>query len=337
MKTNFGKTADGKEVSLYTLENDNVRIKVTDYGATLVAFEDKKTGKDVVLGYDDVQGYIDQQGSCIGASIGRTANRTGKGVFTLNGKEYHLAINNNGNSLHGGLVGFDKKVFDAEETEDAVTFTYVSPDMEEGYPGELHVKIRYSLLPDGFEITASGTCDQDTLFAYTNHSYFNLDESDTALDHIIQIPAEYYGLSDENGLMKEELAKVEGTPFDFRTPKKLGADIDSGHEQTQLGKGYDHYFDIAGTGMRRMATCEGKELTLTVESDFPGFHLYSANYLYNDTGKKGHIYPMRSGVCFEAEYYPNAINYDETFTKPIVKANETLTNHIRYHLTERNK
>lgn len=334
MKTYFGKTADGKEVSLYTLENDNIRISVTDYGATLVSFVHKHTGIDAVLGYDDVAGYANQDGSYLGASVGRTANRTGKGVFTLNGKTYHLAVNNNGNSLHGGLVGFDKRVFETEEHEQEVIFRRLSPDMEEGYPGNLEVEIRYALLPDGVEITASGTADQDTLFAYTNHSYFNLDESDNALDHVIEIPAERYGLSDENGMMREVLEPVEGTPFDFRKAKPLGQDIEADNEQLRLAAGYDHFYEIPGTGMRRMAVCRGKKLELTMESDFPGFHLYSANFLYGDIGKKGHIYPRRSAVCFEGEYYPNAINYGDAFIKPVVKAGTTLTNHICYHLNE---
>ncbi|MBR3363356.1 MAG: galactose mutarotase [Solobacterium sp.] len=334
MKKLFGTTAKGEDVYLHIIENDAVRIGVLDYGATLVLFEHKGTGTDAVLGYDDLAGYVNQQGSCIGASIGRTANRTGKGVFCLNGKTYHLAINNNGNSLHGGLEGFDKKVFTAEESEQEVIFRRLSPDMEEGYPGNLQVEICYTLLPDGFEITASGSADQDTLFAYTNHSYFNLTGKDSVLDHVIEIPSDYYGLSDENGMMKDQLAEVSGTPFDFRVPKPLGQDITSEHEQIVVANGYDHYYDIEGTGMRRMAVCRAGGLELTMESDFPGFHLYSGNFLYGDTGKKGHVYPPRSGVCFEAEYYPNAINYDSSFTKPIVRAGTVQTNHIRFHLNE---
>lgn len=334
MKEYFGTTAAQEEVSIYTLENDAVRIRVLDYGATLVSFEHKKTGIDAVLGYDDLAGYVNQQGSYLGASVGRTANRIGKGEFTLNGETFHLAVNNSGNSLHGGLVGFDKKVFETEEKENEIIFRRLSPDMEEGYPGNLQTEIRYTLLDDGFEITASGCSDRDTLFAYTNHSYFNLDESESALDHIIQIPAERYGLSDENGMMKDQLAAVEGTPFDFRTAKRLGEDIEADDEQIRLANGYDHFYEIAGSGMRTMAVCRGRVLQLTMESDFPGFHLYSANFLYGDTGKKGHVYPARSAVCFEAEYYPNAVNYDDSFIKPIVKAGTALTNHIRYHLKE---
>ena len=334
MKTYFGTTADGKEVSLYTLENDNVQITVSDYGATLVSFVDKKTGIDAVLGYDTLEGYVNQQGSYLGASVGRTANRIGKGEFTLNDKTYHLAVNNNGNSLHGGIVGFDKKVFDTEESENEIIFRTVSPDMEEGYPGTLNVEIRYTLLSDGFEITASGSCDQDTLFAYTNHSYFNLDGEGSALEHVIEIPADRYGLSDENGMMREQLAYVDDTPFDFRTAKPLGQDIGADDEQIRLANGYDHFYEIKGEGMRQMAVCRGKQLQLTMESDFPGFHLYSANFLYGDTGKKGQVYPPRSAVCFEAEYYPNAINYGPSFVKPIVRAGTALCNHIRYHLNE---
>ncbi len=330
MKKPFG-SKEGQAVSLYTIENEKIRITVTDYGAALVSFIEKESGIDVVHGFDTLEGYMYQDGACIGASIGRTANRTGKGILKINGKTYHLFINNNGNSHHGGREGFDKKVFQAEEYEDRVVFTRLSPDMEENYPGNLQVKISYVLLEDGVAIEVEGTSDQDTVFAYTNHSYFNLDGEGSVLDHEVKINAEKYGLTDENGMMIDRLEDVGGTPFDFREFKALGKEIDADNEQIRLGAGYDHYFAITGEGFREMAYCRGKKLQLTAASDMPGMHMYTANFLNGQKGKYGHVYQRRSAVCFEAEYYPNAVNYDD-FEKPYVRANETMKHRICYTL-----
>ena len=332
MKELFTAGRAEEKVYLYTLENENIRMSVTDYGAALVRFIEKKTGRDIVLGFDDAEGYIGQDGSCIGASIGRIANRIAKGTFTLNGKEYHIPINNNGNSNHGGLKGFDQKMFEAEEKEDRVIFHRIAPDGEEGFPGDLDVTIAYILLEDGIAVHTEGKAlDQDTVFAYTNHSYFNLDESDDAMTHEVLIPADRCAETDEAGLMKGNLVPVEGTVFDFRTWTKLSDHVDDDCEQIRLAAGYDHFFEIRGEGMRHMASCRGRDLELTVCSDFPGVHMYTANFLDHIPGKKGKIYNRRSAVCFEAEYYPNAINYDG-LEKPLIRAGETQKHTIEYHI-----
>ena len=195
MKSFFGKTTKGADTYLYTLENSNIKASVTDYGATLVSLIDKKTGIDVVLGFDSTEGYSSQD-AYIGASIGRVANRIGRGRFILNGTEYRVPVNNNGNSLHGGLEGFDKKVWQAEEKEDSVIFRYTSADGEEGYPGNLDVTVKYVLREDGIAIEVSGTPDQDTLFAFTNHSYFNVDGSDSVLNQELKIESTQFSLND---------------------------------------------------------------------------------------------------------------------------------------------
>ena len=334
MKTNFGQLKDGRNVYVYTLENENMILKVMDYGATLVSLINKETGIDVVEGFDSVEGYLDQT-SYIGASIGRTANRIAEGKFTLNGKTYTLPINNNGNCNHGGIEGFEKKVWAAIEEEDRIIFRYTSRDGEECYPGNLYVKVTYVLLEDGVSIQTEARSDADTLFAYTNHSYFNLEESEDAMNHEVLIHADQYGLSDANGLTLNVLENVEGTPFDFRTFKKLCKDIDADNEQLRYGKGYDHHYAILGEGMREMAVCRSGKLELHVCSDYPGMHLYSANWLENKTGKKGHKYPERSAVCFEAEYMPNAINYENVEPKPILRACEIQKHEIQYRLKVR--
>lgn len=330
MKKQFGEL-NGQEVFLYTIENENIRIAATDYGAALVSFVHKHSGIDVVLGFDNLDGYLDQT-SYIGASVGRTANRIEKGIFTLNGKTYHLPINNNGNCNHGGLVGFDKVIWKAEERDDSITFTYLSKDGEEGYPGNLLVKVTYRLLENGIEIKAEGTPDADTLFAYTNHSYFCM--GGNALEHEVQINSSVFALSDENGLALNEIVPVEGTPFDFRDFHTPGERINMDDVQLRYGNGYDHYYPIEGDGMRKFAVCKGRQLEMDVYSDQPGMHFYSANYLEGKKGKQDKIYDPRTALCFECAYMPNAVNYAGV-KQPIVKANETIVQTIRYELNEK--
>ena len=332
MKQHFGEL-NGQEVFLYTIENENIRMAVTDYGATLVSFVHKHSDTDVVLGFFNLDGYRDQT-SYIGASIGRTANRIEKGTFTLHGKTYHLPINNNGNCNHGGITGFDKVIWKAEEGSDFVSFTYTSKDGEEGYPGNLLVKVTYQLLDNGIEIKAEGTPDADTLFAYTNHSYFNLNGGGSALNHEVEIHSDVYALSDANGLALNEIVPVEGTPFDFRefhTPEER---IHMDDVQLKYGNGYDHYYPIEGEGMRLFALCKGKQLMMEVYSDQPGMHFYSANYLEGKTGKYNNVFDPRTALCFECAYMPNAINYDGV-KQPLVKAGETSVQTMRYVIEEK--
>ncbi|MGM9940730.1 MAG: aldose epimerase family protein [Bulleidia sp.] len=333
MKQSFGN-CQGKEVFLYTIENEKIRFSVTDYGASLVSLEYKPCSIDTVEGYDNVDDYM-RHDTYLGASIGRTANRIEKGIFTLNGITYHIPVNNNGNANHGGIHGFDKKIFDTQCSEHEIVFTYTSMDGEEGYPGTLHVKITYRLLESGIAIVSEGRAEQDTLFAYTNHSYFNLDESQDAMQHTLMIPSDRYALLDETCLTLNRTSPVSGTPFDFTTPKEIGQDIDCDDIQLTYGAGYDHHYPIAGKGMRKMAVLAGQKLTMTMSSDFPGFHLYTANWLNGAKGKKGHVYPRRSAVCLEAEYCPNAVNYADMEEKPVVRAGETLRHEIRYEFSEK--
>lgn len=330
MKRKFGMV-DGASVYLYTIANEKIEMSVTDYGACLVRFVDLESGKDIVLGFDDVSGYVDQT-SYIGASIGRTANRIAKGRFTLNGAVYTLPINNNGNCNHGGIKGFDKVIWKTEEYADRVVFTYVSKDGEEGYPGELHVKVTYRLLENGIEIQAEGTPDQDTLFAYTNHSYFDLSGNGNAMDQEVKIFSDWYMHSDADGLAVDESEDVSGTPFDFTSFHKPSERIMEEDEQLAFGHGYDHYYPIEGSGMRQFAVCQYGDLVMEVYADQPGMHFYSANWLENKTGKDGRKYPPRSALCFECAYMPNAVNYDDVKEKPIVRAGKTSVQTMRYVL-----
>ena len=330
-KTLFGKKLSGEDIYLYTLENEKFKVQVSDYGATLVALIDKESGKDIVQGYPTAEQY-QAEDTFLGASVGRTANRIGKGKFTLNGKEYTLFINNNGNCNHGGKEGFDKKMYAVSSTEDSITFSRVSPDGEEGYPGNLDYAITYRLSNQGLHIETTATTDQDTLFAYTNHAYFNLSESDSILDHTLVIPTDYYALLDETCLTQPEFQAVENTAFDFRQAKKIGKDINLDDIQLTYGKGYDHHFPIPNEGLRTMAILSDGKLELEMASDYPGFHLYTANWLNGASGKYGHHYPERSSVCLEAEYLPNGINYPSIEPKPIIHAGQTQKHRIDFLL-----
>lgn len=324
----FGRTDSGQDCHLYTIENETIRASVTDYGATLVSLVYKPQNIDAVEGFDDVSGYIHEV-PYMGAFIGRTCNRIGKGRFSLNGNTYQIPVNNNGNALHGGEQGFDKRIFAVKEEKNRLILTLVSPDGDQGYPGNLHLEAIYELLPDGLKFTYTGTSDQDTLLSVTNHSFFNLDQSGSVLSHEILLHASRFAHVDKDGLTLDETEDVKGTPFDFTEFKTIGRDINQDNEQLRNGTGYDHHFLADGEGFRVMAEYRTDKLEMTVASDLPGFHLYTANFLNNEAGKNGMIYPPRSAVCFETQYYPNAINY-ESQEKPILRKNQKCSHTTSY-------
>ena len=327
----FGQTQDNKTAHLYVLENEAIQLAVSDYGATLVNFIHKDSGIDIVLGYDDVNGYETHKGY-LGASIGRVANRIEDGEFSLNGIMYHLAQNDNGNHLHGGEIGFDKRIFQANAKEDCVHFYYLSPAGEEGYPGDLEVEIIYELLEDGVRIISKGKASEDTLFAYTSHGYFNVDGTGEILGQQLQLYSDVYIPCDENALSLDKEESVEGTAFDFRVPKALSKALMSDDEQIRMCGGIDNHFPVDGFTLRKMAHISGEKLSLETYSDFPGIHIYTANFKEPVFGKNGSTYLGPEAICFEAEYYPNAINNMSVFEKPIVRKGETLEHTIEYHV-----
>lgn len=317
MKQSFG-TIKGTPVTLYTLENEFLIFKVMNYGATVVSIIDKVSGIDIVKGYDSAEEY-EKGDAHLGAFVGRTANRTRHAQFKLNGSTYHITANENGiTNLHGG-DGFDRKMYSVEEGENSIRFSRISPDGEEGYPGNMHVSVTYTLKGRTIEMKAEAVSDEDTLFAITNHNYYNLDGSDSVLDHTLQINSETYSPNDDLSISLDQCLSVEGTPFDFRLPKKIGTDINADIDQLQKFRGYDHHFEIEGTGMRTFAVLTGIKLKLTVASDLPGMHMYTANFL-DIIGKNGVPSKPHSAVCIEPEYYPNAINYPTIEPKPILEA-----------------
>lgn len=320
----FGKTSFNEEAILYTIENEKFKLSVTDYGATLVSLIVKEYNIDVVQGFTQVLGY-ENQVKYMGQTIGRVCNRIGKGEFELNGKTYHVPINNNGNSLHGGIHGFDTKMWKANVKNNRIEFEYLSQDQEEGYPGNVRVKVTYELCDEGLNYIVDGESDADTLLNVTNHSFFNLDgpQSLTVLDHEVKINATRFAGVDQDGCTHEDVYDVHGTAFDFTSFKKIGQDINVQEEQLINGNGYDHHFLVDGEGFREFAICKGSKITMTVLSDLPGFHLYSSNFLegnYEGTKENGK-FPRRSSICFETQYYPNAIQ-TKYQVKPILKKGE---------------
>ena len=330
----FGKTKRGEDVTLYRLETPELIAAVLDYGATVqsVLVRDQKGAwVDVVLGHDTVEGYETHDGY-LGACVGRVANRIGGAEFTLNGKTYPLAKNDGNNHLHGGLRGFDKFIWQAVMMEDGVQFSRVSPDGEEAYPGNLQVRVTYTLKNGALSITYDAVSDQDTLCNLTNHSYFNLNGGGTAMEHTLQINASQFLENSAECMPTGKILPVDGTPFDFRTPKKVGRDLEQDDVQLHNCGGYDHNFCLPGDGaLYDAAVLSSAEsgITMTVSTTMPGVQLYTANFLGPWAGKGGQVYHKRDAVCLETQFYPNAMAC-EAFQKPILRAGEAYHQVTKY-------
>lgn len=312
----FGCTREGTPVTAYRLENENgMRVRILDYGCTVQSVQiPDRNGKpvDVVLGYDTVPEYQQQDGY-MGACVGRVGNRIGKGAFTLEGKAFSLACNDRGNHLHGGRVGFDRRLWRGEIVSGGVRFARRSADGEEGYPGNLDVRVTYTLSDANvLRIDYSAVSDQKTLVNLTNHSYFNLNGGGTVLQHLLQIPADRFCENDANCLPTGRLLPVAGTPFDFRTPKPIGRDIGCRDAQLGCGGGYDHNFCLSGArGMHPAAALYAPEsgISLEVQTTLPGVQLYTGNSLTPRTGKGGRKYSFRDAVCLETQLWPDAVHH----------------------------
>ena len=323
-KMSFGKTKDGQAMDLYTLANANgLVVTITNYGGTVVSLKTPdRHGKfaDVVLGFDSLDGYLGDE-PYFGALVGRYGNRIAKGRFTLDGHEYHLAQNNNGNSLHGGLKGFDKRVWTARDISTkelpAVELTYLSKDGEEGYPGNLSVKVTYSLTPKNeLKIDYTATTDKDTVLNLTNHSYFNLagEGQGDILSHVMMINADRITPVDATLIPTGELKSIAGTPFDFRKPTAIGARINDNDEQLNFGKGYDHNFVLnhkgSALGLAARVTEPTSGRVLEVLTTQPGLQFYTGNFLDGTIhGKGGKVYGRRAAFCMETQHFPDSPNH----------------------------
>ena len=323
LRTNFQTEVGGKKTDLYTLRNkNNMEVCVTNFGGRIVSvMVPDKDGKmqDVVLGFDSIQDYISKP-SDFGASIGRYANRINQGRFTLDSIEYQLPQNNYGHCLHGGPNGFQYRVFDAvQPNPQEVELTYVAADGEEGFPGNITCKVLMKLTDDNaIDIRYEAETDKPTIVNMTNHSYFNLD-GDAARNeaHLLTIDADYYTPVDSTFMTTGEIAPVEGTPMDFRTPTPVGARInDYDFVQLKNGNGYDHNWVLNTKGdiTRKCATLESPltGIVLDVYTNEPGIQVYTGNFLDGSlTGKKGITYNQRASVCLETQKYPDTPNKPE--------------------------
>ncbi len=319
----YGKLQDGREVLQFTMKNTaGVEVKIINYGAIVTSLKvPDRNGKleDVVLGYDSLQGYVEDK-AYLGAIVGRYGNRIGKGKFKLDGKEYQLTINDGVNHLHGGKVGYNKVLWDAKVVSDtgepSLALTYVSPDGEEGYPGTVTLTVTYTLTNNNeLKIEYKGTTDKPTILNPTHHSYFNLTGSptNTILDHQLTIEADTYTPVDKGLITTGKIVSVEKTPLDFRTFTAIGARINDKFEQLIFGKGYDHNWVLKNYDGKVRKVTELYEPTsgrlMTVYSDQPGMQFYSGNFLDGTIkGKSGIAYQLRTGLCLEAQCYPDSPN-----------------------------
>jgi aldose 1-epimerase len=344
--TDFGKTADGTPVKQYTLTNAHgVVVKLLSRGATLAEWHvPDKNGQmaDVVFGFDDVAGYESPANGYFGHTIGRVGNRIGGAKFTLDGKEYKLAANDGPNTLHGGTKrSLDKVVWNGQPFENAkgqgVVFTYTSPDGEEGFPGDLAIKVTYTLSNDNeIRIDYEATTDRATPVNLTNHAYFNLAGAGapTVNDHELMILADHYTPVDEVLIPTGEVAPVAGTPLDFRRFHKIGARVDQLNDKP--GKGYDHNFALNNQDGDLALAAKVREpksgRVLSVYTTEPGLQFYGGNFLNGAKGKGGKTYAHRSGLCLETQHYPNAIN-EPKFASTILAPGETYKQTCVYQIT----
>jgi len=331
--TKFKDVVDGQPTALYILKNKNVTAAITNYGARVVSLivPDKNgVPTDVALGYDSIGKYIHQPETYFGAIVGRYGNRIAKGEFRLNGKTYTLAKNNGPNSLHGGKKGFGSVVWTGKQLDDhTVELSYLSKDSEEGYPGNLKVKVTYTLTDsNALKISYEATTDKATVLNLTNHTYFNLNGqgSGSINNHTLRLNAGQYTPVDSTLIPTGKIEAVANTPFDFRTPTAIGSRIDQDNIQLKYGKGYDHNFVINRTagdrGLTLAATVQGDQsgIVMNVLTEEPGIQFYGGNFMTGSNplsnGKKD---DYRSAFCLETQHYPDSPNqpsFPSTELKP---------------------
>lgn len=335
---------NGKEVFMYTLKNEagNV-LRLTNYGATIVFIEvpDRNGNRDnVTFGYETLEGYINGD-PYFGSVVGRYANRIGQGKFTLDGVEYSLSLNNGPNTLHGGPGGWHSVVWDAETVEgsNAVKFTYFSPDMEEGYPGNMTAEVIYTWT-DNNEIIMdyTVTTDKKSVINITNHAYFNLHGAGKGdiLDHDLTINASAFTPVDATLIPTGEIRPVAGTPFDFSTPRLIGERIGEEDEQLLLGLGYDHNFVLDNTGEVDAVVYEPVSgRVLEVITDLPGVQFYCGNFLDGtQVGHGGLVYEYRSGLCLETQFFPDSPNKPD-FPSAVIEPGDTFKSRTIYRFSVR--
>lgn len=331
----FGTTKEGKKITLYTLTNSHhMEVRAMNYGAIIVSLrvpDRKGQVADIVLGHDTLEGYFDNSPH-LGGLVGRYANRIANGSFALDGVKYSLPKNNGPNTLHGGIKGFDQAVWQGTPLKGkaGVAFSYLSRDGEEGFPGNLKVKVSYSLTEaNELVINYEATTDKPTVLNLSQHSYFNLAGEGTGdiLNHEVMINADRFTPVDSTMIPTGELRPVKGTPLDFTTQTKVGTRIDDNYEQLVLGKGYDHNFVINRKAQGLVSAARAYEPTsgrvMEISTDQPGVQFYTGNFLDGSvTGKQGHVYKQRYGLCFETQHFPDSPNHPE-FPSVVLRPGQT--------------
>lgn len=346
-QSEYGETKDGEKVTMFSLKNvGGIEVDIITYGGRITSLrtpDSEGNMENVVLGFDDLVQY-EKDNPFFGALIGRYGNRIAKGKFSIGEEAYTLAQNNGENSLHGGLKGFDKQVWDAKTEEGdnsaSLILTYLSKDMEEGFPGNLSTTVTYTLHEDNsLDVLYEATTDKATVVNLTQHAYFNLsgDFSNTILDHVVEIDADAYLPVDSGLIPTGELRPVEGTPFDFREPTTVGRHISEENEQLKLGGGYDHCWVLNDqqAGFRKVASAyhPGTGRFLEVSTDEPGIQFYTGNFLDGTLPAPNNgTYAKRSGLCLETQHYPDSPNQEE-FPAVVLNPGEKYATKTTFKLT----
>ena len=301
-------------MATFRMENDHLIIMLSNLGCQLLSIRMKEADgglTDLILTPKDPE-HPENDGSYMGSVVGRVANRIRDGKFTLNGTEYSLARNNGKNHLHGGIKGFSTKYFAYRIEEDGITFSCDSPHMEEGYPGNLHVDIKYVLKGDTLKIVYSGYSDEDTIVNLTNHLYFNLTSSKSILDHSLMIKSDCYMPTDSEGLVTGDFVETEGTAFDFNDSQVIGECMDMEDPQIRSAHGFDHAFVLSSGEDQITLADPGSGRQVIISTDMPAVHVYTGNYLSDGAADKyGSHYGNYEGIALETEFFPDSINIEK--------------------------
>lgn len=318
------------------LKNNYLEVEISEFGASIISIKtpnNKGEVVDVVLGYDDIEKYK-RQTKYIGATVGRCCNRIKNGLIEIDGTKYQLNCNDGKNHLHGGDIGFDKKIWNSKEIENGVELNYISEDGEENYPGQLDVKVTYTLKENSLVINYKATTNKTTICNLTNHTYFNLNGYGNILQHQVQILADYFTENNQESIPTGKIIPVENTPMDFRNPQYIEKDINNEYYQIKYAKGFDNNWVLNNYNgeIRKIATTysELSGIELEVSTDLPGIQFYSGNFLDGAENGKNNI-PIKnhSGFCLECQYFPDAFNH-KNFPQPVLRVGEVYNKTIEY-------
>ncbi len=341
-REHFGKSPKGEEVSLYTLKNERITARITDFGATLVSLVVKDArgeDRDVVLGYRSLEPYFDNP-ACMGATIAPCANRTANASYVIDGVRYQMSINDGNNNLHSDLVnGAHKRVWSLKnETDSSLTFELEMADGDLGFPGNRTINVTYGISEGTLSIEYRIRSDKTTVFNPTNHSYFNLSGHDSSdiLDDWLKLDCTCFTPVVAGSIPDGSILEVKGTPMDFTEGKTIGRDFDLNYEQLKLTNGYDHNFVIDGYDgtLRHFATLKSNKTGIVLDgyTTMPGVQVYAGNFVESDEGKNGASYRAHDGVCLETQFFPNSAN-QEGFVSPVINGNEEYCYRTEYRFS----